>query len=132
MVNSCVRRVFLVAAALASALITSPSCCAEQGVYKAELEPHWLAESSQFWYRNELSGGVREYWLVDAEKNTRAPAFDHERLAQSLSAAADKPYDAAKLDLNELEFADGNSAVQFVVDGDRWTCDLRSYECAKW
>ena len=104
----------------------------EQGVYKARLVPHWLADSPRFWYRNDLSDGAREFILVDAEKNTQGPAFDHAKLAAALSDAADKKYEPTKLPLESLEFAEDLSAVQFIVDGDRWSCDLESYDCTKW
>ena len=66
----------------------------DKGVYKARIEPHWLGDSPRFWYRNDLRGGAREFVLVDAEKNTQAPAFDHAKLAAALSSAAGQKYSA--------------------------------------
>jgi len=48
--------------------------------------PGWIGTTSRFWYRKSVAGG-NEFVLVDAESLTRSPAFDHERLAKSLSAA---------------------------------------------
>jgi dipeptidyl aminopeptidase/acylaminoacyl peptidase len=104
----------------------------DQGVYKSRIEPHWLGESPRFWYRNRLPGGASEYILVDAERNTQGPAFDHTKLAAAISAAADKKYAATDLSLEDIEFASDSSAIQFTIDGKRWTCDLTSYTCKKW
>src|SRR3989442_14515626 len=52
----------------------------ERGVYKARITPHWFQNDTRFWYRNDLKGNTKEFILVDAEKGTRQPAFDHEEL----------------------------------------------------
>ena len=54
-----------------------------EGVYKAQLMPHWFADNTRFWYRNDLRGGAREFILVeiDAERAVRKSAFDHAKLA---------------------------------------------------
>src|SRR5689334_5281327 len=52
-------------------------------VFKAEITPHWFANNTRFWYRNDLRGGAKEFILVDAEKGQRDVAFDHKKLAES-------------------------------------------------
>ena len=47
-----------------------------------------------FWYRNDLRGSARELILVEAENGKREPAFDHDKLAEVLSKAAEKSYKA--------------------------------------
>ncbi|TWT36587.1 Prolyl tripeptidyl peptidase precursor [Posidoniimonas corsicana] len=100
----------------------------EDGVYKASIEPHWLADSSMFWYRNELPEGVREYVLIDAEKNSRQPAFDHQRLASAISEATQTEVTPDKLDLAGVELTPELDAMRFSFGGDRYRCDLQSYE----
>src|SRR5262249_952992 len=63
------------------------------GVYKAQIAPHWFADNTRCWYRNDLRGGAREFILVDAERGTREPAFDHAKLAGALSKAAGANYE---------------------------------------
>jgi hypothetical protein len=63
------------------------------GVYKSAITPHWFDGHAKFWRRNALRGGASEFILVDAEKGLRQPAFDHLKLAASLSTAADKDFD---------------------------------------
>ena len=48
---------------------------------------NWIPKTNHFWYRRTVPGGSEIVW-VDADTLTRRPAFDHERLAVSLSAVA--------------------------------------------
>ena len=52
------------------------------------------------------AGDEREFILVDAEQNTQAPAFDHEKLAEAISKAAGKKYEPTKLPFDDIEFSD--------------------------
>jgi dipeptidyl-peptidase 4 len=92
-------------------------------VYVADVTPHWIEKTNRFWYRKV---GLNEtgFVLVDAEKNTSGPAFDHERLATALSQAAKREYSASALPFSEIEFADSGKAVRFSVEGAQWTCPL--------
>ncbi len=101
------------------------------GVYKARITPNWFDNDSHLWYRNDLKGGDREFILVDAERGIRQAAFDHQKLAASLSKAAEKEYKANRLPFDSIEFVDGVKAVQFKVDNTTWKCDLSTYVCTK-
>jgi dipeptidyl aminopeptidase/acylaminoacyl peptidase len=100
-----------------------------RGVYKSQVTPHWLPGNTRFWYRNDLRDGAKEFILVDAEKGTRRPAFDHRKLAAALSKSAGQEYAADKLPFSEIEFVQDGNAIQFDVSGKSWKCDLKSYEC---
>jgi dipeptidyl aminopeptidase/acylaminoacyl peptidase len=100
-------------------------------VYKDQVTPHWFANNTRFWYRNELPGGRSEYILVEAEAGTRQAAFDHARLAAALSKASGTPYTAEKLPFDTIDFGDDSKAVHFKVGDAAWKCDLTSYECVK-
>jgi hypothetical protein len=56
----------------------------------------WIRGTDHFWYRRTVKGGS-EFVLVDAANLTRCTAFDHERLAASLSAASGEKYPASNL-----------------------------------
>jgi dipeptidyl aminopeptidase/acylaminoacyl peptidase len=103
----------------------------EPGVYKGRIEPHWFAENAKFWYRNRLPERGREFIVVDAEQGERRPAFDHERLAESLAEAAGRDVDARRLPFDEIDFSDDGAVVQFDFNGARWACQLDSYKCWK-
>jgi dipeptidyl-peptidase-4 len=101
-----------------------------QRVSIADVAPHWIKGTERFWYLKQLAEG-KEFLLVDAAKSTRAPAFDHAKLATALSRASGKEYRPEKLPFNRLEFVQDGAAIRFEVEGARWTCNLTSYECAK-
>ena len=101
----------------------------DRGVYKARIAPHWLNNNVQFWYRNDLRGGTKEFILVDAEKGTRQPAFDHQKLATALAKAAGVSVQSDKLPFSDIEFVDNGNSIQFEVSGKSWRCNLNTYEC---
>ena len=93
-----------------------------------EVSPRWM-EEDRFWYRNHVRDGY-EFVLVDPARGTRAPAFDHDRLAAALSVAADTSYVGHKLPFQEIELVSEEAEVQFYVsDSVRWRCDIRAYRC---
>src|SRR5690242_14782545 len=47
--------------------------------------PEWLGNSNRAWYRRSVTGG-NEWMLVDAAAATKAPLFDHARLATAVSS----------------------------------------------
>ncbi len=100
-------------------------------VYKAQLAPNWFHDNTRFWYRNDLRGGSREFVVVDAEKATRQPAFDHKKLAGSLSKAAATQYKADRLPFDGIDFVDEDRAIRFRAAGATWKCDLTTYECSR-
>ena len=97
------------------------------GVYKSRIEPHWFDGGARFWYQNDLPRGMREFNLVDAEKGTRSPAFDHERLATALKEAEVADVRADRLPLEAIEFKTADNAVIFRAGSKDWKCDLGTY-----
>ncbi|MGD0538257.1 MAG: DPP IV N-terminal domain-containing protein [Verrucomicrobiota bacterium] len=97
-------------------------------VFRAKVEPHWFGDNTRFWYRNDLPGGASEFILVDAEQGTRAPAFDHARLADALAKVTSETVAADKLPLDWLEFATNHAALVFGSRDKWWRCDLQTYE----
>lgn len=87
-------------------------------------------DGDRFWYRSRTPVG-HEFVVVDPAAASRAPAFDHARLAAALSLAADTAYEGASLPFDEFEFVNGGGAVRFhLSDSVRWTCDLADYACS--
>jgi len=97
-------------------------------VYKDRVRPHWFADNTRFWYRNELRDGKREFILVDAEAGARRPAFDHDRLAAALARAAGKEVSADRLPIDRLTIDEAGASVTFSHENKWWKCDLSSYE----
>jgi len=99
-------------------------------VYIAEVIPHWIAEKSRFWYRKAGTKGT-DFILVDRERNTSGPAFDHARLAVSLSKATKRDYQPTELPFDTFDYAKDAKSVSFQVEGTPWTCQLENYECKR-
>ncbi|HEU5290508.1 MAG TPA: DPP IV N-terminal domain-containing protein [Cyclobacteriaceae bacterium] len=87
--------------------------------------PNWITGET-FWYRNLIANGS-EFILVDAVKKTRVKAFDHEKLATSLSAAAGKTYTASMLPFLTFKYSSDKTSINFRVGKKQWNCDLKSY-----
>jgi dipeptidyl-peptidase-4 len=108
---------------------------AKKLVRNLDVEPHWIEQSERCWFKNETAEG-KEFLVLDAEKGTTEPAFDHARLASALSKAAgitatEKAYSAKKLPFEAFTFTSGGAAIEFNVEKDKWACELRGYTCAK-
>lgn len=97
-----------------------------EGVYRARVTPHWFAESTRFWYRNDLAGGAREFVLVDAVRGVREPAFDHAAVAKQMGAAVE----AARLPVEELEYSADGANVLLRGRTNSWRLDLKSGKLA--
>ena len=98
------------------------------------IQPNWIGDSDRFWYRWQSLSGA-EFVLVEPGTGDRQPAFDHDRLAAALSLATGAPCTAAQLPFKEIEFAEDGRSIEFDIDveakSERWSCDLRSYSCAR-
>lgn len=99
-------------------------------VYKEQINARWSDDGRTFWYRNDLSGGKKEFIRVDAGRGLRTPAFDHGRLADSLSSAG-VACESDRLPFTEVQFSGDGSEVLFDVNGTKWECSLDRYELRK-
>ena len=107
-------------------------------VYHTVKEPQWLNDG-RFWYRDRGPDG-ETYMLVDPARHTKAPAFDHARIAAALNAAirsgrltisAGPPLEASHLPIDDLALEEGDSAVLLTIGQRRVRCDLRGAgECS--
>ncbi|MBI4475401.1 MAG: DPP IV N-terminal domain-containing protein [Acidobacteria bacterium] len=89
-----------------------------------------VENTSRFWYRKSVKGG-NEFVLADAETLVKKPAFDHARLAASLTAVAGGKYTALTLPFSTITFVEKETAIQFTAAGSTWKCDLSAYSCEK-
>ncbi len=90
----------------------------------------WIEGTDQFCYRRSVKDG-HEFVLVDAATLARKPAFDHERLAASLSKATGQTYTAHKLPFPVVEFRDKGQAIEVPAADFSWKCSLADYACQK-
>jgi dipeptidyl aminopeptidase/acylaminoacyl peptidase len=88
----------------------------------------WLADG-RFFYRSVRPAGA-VYVLVNPRTRSRAPLFDHARLATALSAAAGGTFVATALTLQSLELSDDGQSVTFTAGARRFRCDVSGAACA--
>ncbi|MEO8358382.1 MAG: DPP IV N-terminal domain-containing protein, partial [Vicinamibacteria bacterium] len=88
----------------------------------------WLPDD-RFTYKSTTAAGS-EFFLVNPLKKTRVPAFDHEKLAATLSKAASGTFDAKKLPFQTIELSADGKSVSFDVEQKRWSCDVKGLACA--
>lgn len=85
-------------------------------VYDVAEAPVWIEGSPKFWYRKSVKGG-NQFVLVDPVAAAKAPAFDHARVATSLSAVAGASYTAVSLPFTTFTFVNSMGAIEFAVGG---------------
>jgi hypothetical protein len=102
----------------------------------APAELHW-PKPDLFWYRVSIPNG--NLWLsVDAKHGVREPLFDHQRLAIELNLRSGYEFTPAtlpfadpaaefvvKFDGSNAYIQEGAKAIEFVMDGYLWRCELQ-------
>ena len=99
-------------------------------VFRDRVTPHWYSNNDKLWYRVDLPGGAREFIGVDAVKGERKPAFDHAKVAASLSKAADAAFAADRLPFDFIQVED-DGKVRFEANGQGWSYDPSGDSIAK-
>lgn len=84
-------------------------------VLYADVEPHWIENTDSFWYIRNTERG-REYALVDARGARLTDLFNHEQLAERLSAMSGKKVEPYRIYI----------LTKCARTGLRRTCDLSS------
>jgi dipeptidyl aminopeptidase/acylaminoacyl peptidase len=92
--------------------------------------PTWLTDGSgRFWYRATTVSGS-SFFVVDPAKRTRAPLFDHARLASALAGASGATVVEDRLPFQNFDLSPDGSSMTVSLEGKRWSCDLSAYTCA--
>jgi dipeptidyl aminopeptidase/acylaminoacyl peptidase len=99
-------------------------------VFRDRVDPHWFGDTNKFWYRVDLPGDKKEFFLVDAVKGSREPAFDEARLAAALSAKTGQKIEPGAWPFNAIEFSADAKSIRLLGADKTWTCRLESYEIA--
>lgn len=86
----------------------------------------WLDEDKLIYQRSVEDGS--EFILVDAASKTKNPAFDHQRLAESLSELEGIQVQPHQLPFRTFDYEEGKS-LSFNYRNNRVECDLSSYKC---
>ena len=89
-----------------------------------------IGDTHRFWYRKTFRG-VDQFVVVDADTQQRSPAFDHDKIAASLSKAAGTSYKATALPFNTLTFESDGSAFTVTAEGTPYRCTVADSTCRK-
>jgi dipeptidyl aminopeptidase/acylaminoacyl peptidase len=79
------------------------------------IHPNWLADD-RFWYRTPEG----EFVIFNPAKNSKSPAFDHQKLVAALSATTGKQYTATTLPFQSISYAANGKGVIFTADGKQY------------
>lgn len=96
-------------------------------VYNASVRPVWVNENT-FCYKNRIPEG-NEFILVDAKKQNRKRAFDHEKLAKALSELTKKEVDPFNIPGNMFKFSEDGRYLTLCTYNTQYKCDLKTYTC---
>ena len=97
----------------------------EHGAVRA----NWL-NANQFWYQTN-SGSGKAFFLVDAVKKTRNPAFDTQKLAAELTKLSGTAYDASQLPIQTITYAADGAKLSFSVKGQPYLYDTKANQLTK-
>lgn len=92
--------------------------------------PNWIGNTHRLWYR-KLSRGVNVYMVFDADTKQKNAAFDHERIAASLSKLTSNTFKANDLSLAQLRFDNSVTSFTTTIDGALVRCTIADSVCTK-
>lgn len=90
----------------------------------------WIGNTHRLWYR-KLSRGVNAYMIFDADTSQKKPAFDHDKIAASLSKLTGNTYKPQDLQLAQLRFDNGVTSFNATLDGTAVRCTIADSVCTK-
>jgi len=88
-------------------------------VLNLKVEPHWLRNGEDFWYRRQLPNNSYEHILVTSGKASRRVAFDNVKLAEALSQAGGKDVKANRLSVDRIEPVN-EGGLELLIQGKWW------------
>jgi dipeptidyl-peptidase 4 len=83
-------------------------------VFDTTVTPRWMEKSDRFWYAYQTREG-RKFYIVDPLKKSKAPLFDHAKMAATLTAITRIPYDAQHLPFSAVRFVKDDTVFEFDV-----------------
>jgi dipeptidyl aminopeptidase/acylaminoacyl peptidase len=92
--------------------------------------PAAIGHTHRFWYRKSVRGD-EEFVIVDADTGQKHAAFDHDKIARSLSEASGNHYSPGRLPFNALAFSDDGETFTAAVDGSPYRCTVAESSCRK-
>ncbi len=97
-------------------------------VYHEIKNINWIDSTSTFWYNTKTRRGM-EYYLVNAEKQTRKPLFETVKLVEQLNKQKGIRTSAKKLRIDKLKI--NNQTLHFECEKVYWTLNIKNYALTK-
>ncbi len=106
---------------------------AEQFLWQNTYDKVLNTVSGQNWtsdiliYNTRTEDGIK-YVIFDPESGEKKEAFDHQRVADTLSSKTDQEIDAQNLSLSDVSYSKQESTLTYQKNGQRFKTDLSSYK----
>jgi dipeptidyl aminopeptidase/acylaminoacyl peptidase len=99
-------------------------------MYHAVYAPKWIDSTHYAWYKIKTKRG-NEYYMVDADIQKKAAAFDQEKLCTTINKMTGKDYKPYAIPLSDISFSHDLKELSFVLDSFHWKCNLKKYTLIK-
>lgn len=93
-------------------------------VLYAGVVPHWVDQTSAFWYVRQTEKG-KEYVKVDAASKKRTALFDQQKMASALTEKAGREINAYNLPLQNCRL-NSLDTLRFQLDGKFWAYSIKN------
>lgn len=94
-------------------------------VLYAGVVPHWVDQTSAFWYVRQTEKG-KEYVKVDAASKKRTALFDQQKMASALTEKAGREINAYNLPLQNCRLNISLDTLRFQLDGKFWAYGIKN------
>lgn len=94
-------------------------------VLYAGVVPHWVDQTSAFWYVRQTEKG-KEYVEVDAASKKRTALFDQQKMAAALTEKAGREINAYNLLLQNCRLNISLDTLRFQLDGKFWAYSIKN------
>lgn len=94
-------------------------------VLYAGVVPHWVDQTSVFWYVRQTEKG-KEYVKVDAASKKRTALFDQQKMASALTEKAGREINAYNLPLQNCRLNISLDTLRFQLDGKFWAYSIKN------
>ena len=79
-------------------------------LFDTSVTPRWFEGGDRFWYTFQTHEG-RKFYLVEPAKKSKAPLFDHAKMAATLTQMIGQPYETAHLPFSTVQVREEGRGV---------------------
>lgn len=100
---------------------------AKTAVYFQSVQPVWEENGTGFWFKRIHPDSTIEYLRIDPVRKTRLKAFNHQQLADSLSALTGKKLSPDRLSITVISIDGTKKILDFDFEQKRYQAALENY-----